>query len=177
MRSKKLTEIKLQYLLPVLFGVAALVNLAISRPLAFGLTGFSPVSLHANAAADYSRDPLDLIFPVLDPDIMVDAFQDRASEPAAVGSNALATPTPATGATPTPTGGLVPPLPTNTLTDPILTVVETLVPTELDPALATAMTLIGTLDDTTEDIVNTLSAPLDTILTTVPCSLPLQLCP
>jgi len=167
--SKKLTEIKPYYVLPILFAGAILVNLGVSRPLTFGLTGFSSISLNANATADYSRDPLNLMFPVLDPDIMVDALQDRSSEPAAVGSSGEATPTPVTRATPTPTGRLVPPLPTNTLTDPLLTVVETLAPTEINPLLATATEVIDNLVGTADDLIDPITGPLDPILTQLPC--------
>ncbi len=127
-------EIRLGHVLPGLFVIGALVNLALTTPN-WDRRGFARVALHASGQADYSPDSPGLIFAPVDPDIIEEVKGDGSdssientefSQPSA--PTQIPVTTPSTMSTPTisiteppqPTHMPTfprPPLPTNILPD------------------------------------------------------------
>jgi hypothetical protein len=143
-------EIRLGYLLPVLFIMGAMVSLAMTQP-SWDFEGFVELALHAERQADYLADAVTLSFAPVNPDIVEEVRGDQAELPElddenkssdgipnpgfptatmqpSSGSSETETPTNA-ATTPTDSGILVPPSPTLPLPTLPLPTIDIPVPT------------------------------------------------
>jgi hypothetical protein len=176
-------EIKLGYVMPILFAVGALVNLGVSGSLGFNFSGFNELTLKPRTAANYGVDPFDLAFAPVDPDIISDAQGDQAGsfdgeiDPPTSGE--LATPTPIAFGTelplPTLPGDLptlpVPTLPINLPTVPaIVPTVVSLIPTtvSLIPTAVSVVPTVVAIVPTSIPIVPTIAPIVPTAVSIVP---------
>jgi hypothetical protein len=62
--------------MPVFFVLGVLINLGITSSPGLALQGFAQIAVRPASFANYSRDPADLIFPAIDPEIIQDANND-----------------------------------------------------------------------------------------------------
>jgi len=162
-------ELRLGVLLPAFLIFSLLVNFGITRPWALVLPEFAPVVVHASSYANYSRDPLDLSFPPVDPEIMDETKKDQSSIPDDQeqqnnGAGPTASPGQSTATqqqgTPTPTAGPNQPTPTPTSG---LATLPSVLPT-ITLGLPTLPSVLPT---------NTLGLPTNPIA--VPTSIPTQI--
>lgn len=160
-------ELKLGYVMPVLFVIGALINLGISGSLGFNLSGFNELSLKPRTSANYGVDPFDLVFAPVDPDIISDAQGDQTSSSG--GESGTATDPPTTTPTPIAIGTElpVPTLPGNLPTLPVPTL-----PIELPTVPALVPTVVS-LIPTTVSLIPTAVSIVPTVVAIVPTSIPI----
>jgi hypothetical protein len=107
--NSRLVEVRIGYLLPFFLALALWSNFQIAQASPLQLREFAPVVIRASRQADYSADPVDLVFAPVEASILEDIRNDAQGEPGSGDeADAAVAPAPTSGAAPgeqsTPTG-------------------------------------------------------------------------
>jgi hypothetical protein len=181
---QKLVEVRLGFLLPFFLLFALWSNFTIANASPLQLKEFVPVTVQAARQANYGVDPVDLSFAPIEEAIIGDIRKDAAAEDENAAPELQATPTPAAGASATPTSGTgaasptpgaptatpllgSPTLPAVLPTVPLIQTVVPVVPTVVAPVINTVVAPI--INTAVAPIVNTAVAPIiNTLVPTLP---------
>lgn len=183
-----LVEVRILWLAPVLVLLSLWLNYSIANASSLHVDQFAPVVVRSERLANYGKDPANLVFPAVDPQLFEQVLQDQGLNPSGQTitgpTGAVATPstnvtgTPQPGqptATPQP-GGLLP-----TTIGAIPTVVG-VVPTVVGvvPTVVGVVPTVINIVPTAVNIVPTTVSAVPTVISAVPtaaCTLLPFLCP
>jgi hypothetical protein len=164
--------------MPAFLVFGGVINFTVTSPPQLELPALRNVPLRSNIFANYGVDSPNLIFPQVDPDIILDINKDATASAAAQPADSQ--PTLVAGPTGTPSPGLplptigitLPPLVTTDLPGVVNTVVGPVVNTVVAPVINTVVapiinTVVAPVINTVIAPVNTIAAPVNTVVAPV----------